>query len=115
MWPRAWSSDLFSSDLPRDPDRQGFHRIQLGGVRFTLGEEIPDGQGHGDRQCHHVTHRHVRPGRIHAIGLVLLGRVVTERSEEHTSELQSRGQLVCSLLLEEKKMNNAALTSRNNE
>src|SRR5699024_6808446 len=54
------------------------HRIQLGGVRFTLGEEIPDGQGHGDRQCHHVTHRHVRPGRIHAIGLVLLGRVVTE-------------------------------------
>src|SRR5699024_12325642 len=21
------------------------HRIQLGGVRFTLGEEIPDGQG----------------------------------------------------------------------
>src|SRR5690625_6908250 len=27
----------------------------------------------------------------------------TERSEEHTSELQSRGQLVCRLLLEKKK------------
>src|SRR5207253_8960594 len=27
------------------------------------------------------------------------------RSEEHTSELQSRGQLVCSLLLEKKKTN----------
>src|SRR5690625_5462875 len=29
-----------------------------------------------------------------------------ERSEEHTSELQSRGQLVCRLLLEKKKKNN---------
>src|SRR5215510_648224 len=28
-----------------------------------------------------------------------------ERSEEHTSELQSRGQLVCGLLLEKKKIN----------
>src|SRR5690625_6887126 len=28
---------------------------------------------------------------------------VTRRSEEHTSELQSRGHLVCRLLLEEKK------------
>src|SRR5437870_8975634 len=27
-----------------------------------------------------------------------------ERSEEHTSELQSRGQLVCRLLLEKKKL-----------
>src|SRR5690625_6580142 len=30
-------------------------------------------------------------------------RVGTERSEEHTSELQSRGHLVCRLLLEKKK------------
>src|SRR5439155_3352205 len=29
--------------------------------------------------------------------------VVAERSEEHTSELQSRGHLVCRLLLEKKK------------
>src|SRR5439155_8240124 len=29
--------------------------------------------------------------------------VRSERSEEHTSELQSRGQLVCRLLLEKKK------------
>src|SRR5690625_2366341 len=28
---------------------------------------------------------------------------IEERSEEHTSELQSRGQLVCRLLLEKKK------------
>src|SRR5690625_6280009 len=33
------------------------------------------------------------------------GHRVLERSEEHTSELQSRGQLVCRLLLEKKKKN----------
>src|SRR5690625_6707423 len=31
------------------------------------------------------------------------GLVVEDRSEEHTSELQSRGHLVCRLLLEKKK------------
>src|SRR5437660_5921545 len=31
------------------------------------------------------------------------GRRGTDRSEEHTSELQSRGHLVCRLLLEKKK------------
>src|SRR5690625_6427107 len=34
--------------------------------------------------------------------IILLGRVL-QRSEEHTSELQSRGHLVCRLLLEKKK------------
>src|SRR3712207_7033318 len=34
-----------------------------------------------------------------------------ERSEEHTSELQSRQYLVCRLLLEKKKINNCLLTS----
>src|SRR5437660_5413222 len=33
------------------------------------------------------------------------------RSEEHTSELQSRGHLVCRLLLEKKKNNNRKLYS----
>src|SRR3712207_8935453 len=33
----------------------------------------------------------------------LTGRVTTSRSEEHTSELQSRQYLVCRLLLEKKK------------
>src|SRR5207253_3819441 len=36
--------------------------------------------------------------------------VATSRSEEHTSELQSRGHLVCRLLLEKKK--NQLLTER---
>src|SRR2546421_9488291 len=34
---------------------------------------------------------------------VFLPSFVTERSEEHTSELQSRSDLVCRLLLEKKK------------
>src|SRR5437660_12853510 len=38
----------------------------------------------------------------HDLG-VLLGDVPLGRSEEHTSELQSRGHLVCRLLLEKKK------------
>src|SRR2546422_3711552 len=36
----------------------------------------------------------------------------THRSEEHTSELQSRLHLVCRLLLEKKKNNNTAITTR---
>src|SRR3712207_7676632 len=35
--------------------------------------------------------------------------LVTTRSEEHTSELQSRQYLVCRLLLEKKKQNNIIL------
>src|SRR5690625_4433005 len=37
------------------------------------------------------------------IDLDVENNVVTVRSEEHTSELQSRGHLVCRLLLEKKK------------
>src|SRR2546421_7099742 len=36
-----------------------------------------------------------------------------ERSEEHTSELQSRSDLVCRLLLEKKKQKNATTRSYN--
>src|SRR5437660_8922843 len=35
---------------------------------------------------------------------VVVGHRVPARSEEHTSELQSRGHLVCRLLLEKKKI-----------
>src|SRR5690625_6676980 len=41
-------------------------------------------------------------------------RVIThhDRSEEHTSELQSRGHLVCRLLLEKKKTNEKCIKSK---
>src|SRR3712207_7742111 len=38
-----------------------------------------------------------------AVGAVLRRRAAAHRSEEHTSELQSRQYLVCRLLLEKKK------------
>src|SRR5258707_1575108 len=38
--------------------------------------------------------------------------VVLMRSEEHTSELQSRQYLVCRLLLEKKKKNNSKLANK---
>src|SRR5690625_6473193 len=36
--------------------------------------------------------------------VILMAVTATTRSEEHTSELQSRGHLVCRLLLEKKKV-----------
>src|SRR5690625_5766396 len=42
---------------------------------------------------------YIRDGRC----ISRLGAQPNERSEEHTSELQSRGHLVCRLLLEKKK------------
>src|SRR6266508_4829749 len=43
------------------------------------------------------------------------GRAATTRSEEHTSELQSRGHLVCRLLLEKKKKYIVMNVNTNNE
>src|SRR2546427_9624885 len=41
------------------------------------------------------------------LGLLLRGLIHSDRSEEHTSELQSQSNLVCRLLLEKKKKNTA--------
>src|SRR5439155_11769016 len=51
---------------------------------------------------------HASPARLHPADGHLLPRHhgCAGRSEEHTSELQSRGHLVCRLLLEKKKKNN---------
>src|SRR3712207_8410395 len=46
-------------------------------------------------------------------GLVTVGETLRERSEEHTSELQSRQYLVCRLLLEKKKKMTIKDTSKN--
>src|SRR2546429_4494189 len=43
------------------------------------------------------------PSSAHALGAVAAARIATARSEEHTSELQSRLHLVCRLLLGKKK------------
>src|SRR3712207_8507080 len=79
---------LFRSDgLPgrasRDP---------RAGVRGGLGGPC----GHGVGAPFHL-------GKINTVDKV--STLVNERSEEHTSELQSRQYLVCRLLLEKKKTN----------
>src|SRR3712207_7898073 len=53
-----------------------------------------------------ISARHLRAGaRVHAAHAVDLQRHgLHARSEEHTSELQSRQYLVCRLLLEKKKI-----------
>src|SRR2546421_11672952 len=56
--------------------------------------ELDAGELHGDR----ARLGRPDPDREHPLPLLLL-----ERSEEHTSELQSRSDLVCRLLLEKKK------------
>src|SRR3712207_7138319 len=55
-----------------------------------------------EHRIHHVHERHLRHD-----GLEQLGPHVADRSEEHTSELQSRQYLVCRLLLEKKKKNHS--------
>src|SRR3712207_7320986 len=61
-----------------------------------------------DPEWHYVVTEAVRPWREAVVGaprpqaLRLAGRF-PDRSEEHTSELQSRQYLVCRLLLEKKK------------
>src|SRR5207249_8313152 len=52
----------------------------------------------------HESHDHLEPARTYLPAVPSRPRGVV-RSEEHTSELQSRFDLVCRLLLEKKKKN----------
>src|SRR3712207_8177622 len=57
------------------------------------------------QQCHTLAEQRVIVGKLNTtkIGHISFSRQQTQRSEEHTSELQSRQYLVCRLLLEKKK------------
>src|SRR5207253_6797468 len=88
-WPRDWSSDVCSSDL-RKPGR--FRQLKEVAHSQPLPPTVVAYYG---SNLDDATLRRFRDGLLNA------GR--TERSEEHTSELQSRGHLVCRLLLEKKK------------
>src|SRR2546427_7711810 len=52
-----------------------------------------------------VSHRHGTQTRTARLPVTDLPTTLAERSEEHTSELQSQSNLVCRLLLEKKKKN----------
>src|SRR5438105_11989056 len=58
---------------------------------------------HADAAGRHRGHRALGPCRLPRRGRPLNRRRLRIRSEEHTSELQSRVDLVCRLLLEKKK------------
>src|SRR3712207_7338535 len=67
------------------------------------GEEDREGErAEGGRGAVPVDHRHAQPVVARALGE--RGGEHEQRSEEHTSELQSRQYLVCRLLLEKKKI-----------
>src|SRR2546422_8575940 len=73
------------------------HRVQARGrgvgIADVLGQQVVVGQAE-------------QPGVTPVAGVILLLVHHQERSEEHTSELQSRLHLVCRLLLEKKKKKN---------
>src|SRR5437868_7806296 len=89
---RDWSSDVCSSDLN--------HRIKK--YRAAVGELALPGLRLCRRNAAWIQRLHVEPGG-HCRGLSFQRSLLHGRSEEHTSELQSRFDLVCRLLLEKKK------------
>src|SRR3712207_8963097 len=73
---------------------------QQSAVLYTEIAEID--QGHHHECFYWADHERERAKEIK-------GQIHARRSEEHTSELQSRQYLVCRLLLEKKKKNNHVL------
>src|SRR5690625_5762775 len=84
------------------PSGEGALPARAGGAALDVGQAPPADQRLGEvgqqllrMACTHPAHS--------------LRRRADTRSEEHTSELQSRGHLVCRLLLEKKKKTVTAL------
>src|SRR2546429_4104151 len=108
---RDWSSDVCSSDLLLEAWQEAVSvpSIQQVLEENGLGEPTPRGVGGAGVQAE-LFAREPEPQLV----LPLEGCAAqfrepvstgSERSEEHTSELQSRLHLVCRLLLEKKKHN----------
>src|SRR5947207_13442848 len=69
---------------------------------FSGGLEVTAVHNHLNEMSPHVMYMHYE-GHGDA---VQMAKALRQRSEEHTSELQSHSDLVCRLLLEKKKINN---------
>src|SRR5207253_10830513 len=91
-FPTRRSSDLSVRKLP-----ENWEDVLAEWVKGTAFSEILDGRKATDAQR---TQAFIQDGVV--FRLVWAAEAVRVRSEEHTSELQSRGHLVCRLLLEKK-------------
>src|SRR3712207_8553606 len=87
---------LFRSPLGREPGVRGGRRSRPSEVLLSRDVRVPV-RARARGPCPQLHHRRRRRAPEAATGL---------RSEEHTSELQSRQYLVCRLLLEKKKLIN---------
>src|SRR5690349_24166739 len=65
----------------------------------------------GEKSLYHVLVEGAEPTEVAVPVRKHLDVITSDRSEEHTSELQSRRDLVCRLLLEKKKSNTRSLKS----
>src|SRR5437868_11169455 len=79
------------------------HRFALGAPHDELTELAATLDGLLDRLAASLRHERRFSAELSHELRTPLARVLAERSEEHTSELQSRFDLVCRLLLEKKK------------
>src|SRR3712207_8094712 len=87
---------LFRSEPPGAP------RFGGGGEEPAVTGAVPAGRQ--DEEHGEVAQWHLQPGQVAVPAPPeRLGDQGSDRSEEHTSELQSRQYLVCRLLLEKKK------------
>src|SRR3712207_7123771 len=86
-------STLFPyTTLFRSPHRRGTRRVQS--HSFHGERQAKTGLGGEGTEAQRRVQRGIQQRRVHPV----------PRSEEHTSELQSRQYLVCRLLLEKKKL-----------
>src|SRR5690625_5770021 len=125
-WPRDWSSDVCSSDLkPRKRrDDAGTTALTLEEARIISGYLMESCRANGKRLASienalevlrsnnmvRAERVDISTGEVLPLSVSAVSRGLTrhglhpdqlnQRSEEHTSELQSRGHLVCRLLLE---------------
>src|SRR5437016_9923695 len=70
---------------------------------LSLHDALPISRGEQPAGDERVEARRVRVEAVGQLGRLVAGDEPPERSEEHTSELQSLTNLVCRLLLEKKK------------
>src|SRR2546422_7433077 len=92
---RDWSSDVCSSDL----DRASLDRLENHLLRPEVQQALSTSVGRAERLSASTNERRMYIAVRGGPGGPAVVRVSTTRSEEHTSELQSRLHLVCRLLL----------------